>query len=199
MLKDSQNNMPATKRRIISAAWDLFYKKGYENTTVDEIIELSDTSKGTFYHYFKAKDALLHTLSDVFDQRYRDLYPIVDPDMSSYEKLLYLNNEVFSVIDNQIEINLITSLYSSQLVTKDERHLLKDDRFYFQWLTQIIQDGIDNGEFSNKNTADQYMRIYAAFERAMIYDWCLRKGEYSLAKQSQIFLPKILDMFKSGV
>ena len=45
----------STKSRIIKAAWNLFYKHGYEQTTVDEIISASKTSKGTFYHYLREK------------------------------------------------------------------------------------------------------------------------------------------------
>ena len=60
----------STKSRIIKAAWNLFYKHGYEQTTVDEIISASKTSKGTFYHYFKGKEALLNTLSYLFDEKY---------------------------------------------------------------------------------------------------------------------------------
>ena len=41
------------KDRIVSAAWELFYEKGYDVTTVDDIIRLSDTSKGSFYYYLK--------------------------------------------------------------------------------------------------------------------------------------------------
>ena len=37
------------KSRIVSAAWQLFYEKGYNGTTVDDIIELSATSKGSFF------------------------------------------------------------------------------------------------------------------------------------------------------
>ena len=37
------------KRRIVDAAWELFYEKGYDDTTVDDIIRLSETSKGSFY------------------------------------------------------------------------------------------------------------------------------------------------------
>ena len=33
------------KRRIVDAAWELFYEKGYDDTTVDDIIRLSETSK----------------------------------------------------------------------------------------------------------------------------------------------------------
>ncbi|MBQ1351136.1 MAG: TetR/AcrR family transcriptional regulator, partial [Oscillospiraceae bacterium] len=46
-----------TKGKIVTAAWDLFYKQGYADTTIDEIIEASGTSKGSFYHYFKSKDS----------------------------------------------------------------------------------------------------------------------------------------------
>ena len=58
-----------TRGKIVNAAWKLFYEQGYEDTTVEEIIELSQTSKGSFYHYFDGKDALLSTLSTLFDKK----------------------------------------------------------------------------------------------------------------------------------
>ena len=78
MAKKSSRN---TKARIVSAAWKLFYEQGYEETTVEEIIESSQTSKGSFYHYFDGKDALLSTLSDLFDQKYQDLQAVMPPEM----------------------------------------------------------------------------------------------------------------------
>ena len=65
-----RKNARNTKGRIISAAWKLFYEQGYEDTTIDEIIERSGTSKGSFYHYFEGKDALLGSLSFLFDEKY---------------------------------------------------------------------------------------------------------------------------------
>ena len=38
----------STKSRIVKAAWNLFFKNGYEDTTVEDIIAASKTSKGTF-------------------------------------------------------------------------------------------------------------------------------------------------------
>ena len=60
----------STKVRIIKAAWNLFYQKGYDKTTVEDIINASKTSKGTFYHYFKGKEALLNSLSYLLDEKY---------------------------------------------------------------------------------------------------------------------------------
>ena len=50
------------KEEIKDAAWELFYEKGYEETTVNDIIKKANTSKGGFYYYFKAKDELLNSL-----------------------------------------------------------------------------------------------------------------------------------------
>mgnify|MGYP001661463773 CR=1 FL=1 len=55
-----------TKKKIVSAAWKLFYEQGYDNTTVDDIVEESGTSKGSFYHYFEGKgnfNLLFHVTS----------------------------------------------------------------------------------------------------------------------------------------
>ena len=105
-----------TKQRIVKAAWNLFYKKGYDGTTVEDIIAASKTSKGTFYHYFKGKEALLNSLSDLFDEKYEDLISEIDPKMSAYDKLLYLNRELFYMIETSVDIKLLASLYSSQLI-----------------------------------------------------------------------------------
>lgn len=74
----------STKNRIVKAAWNLFYKNGYDHTTVEEIIAASKTSKGTFYHYFKGKEALLNSLSDLFDEKYEELAGVISPESSEY-------------------------------------------------------------------------------------------------------------------
>lgn len=76
-----------TKARIVSAAWKLFYEQGYENTTVEDIVFESETSKGSFYHYFDGKDALLGSLSVLFDEKYEELRPQIDPEADAVETL----------------------------------------------------------------------------------------------------------------
>ena len=72
-----------TRGNIITAAWQLFYEQGYENTTVDEIIAAANTSKGSFYHYFNGKDALLSTLAYLFDEKYEELEETMDSSMAA--------------------------------------------------------------------------------------------------------------------
>ena len=113
----------STKSRIVKAAWNLFHKKGYDQTTVEDIISASKTSKGTFYHYFKGKEALLNSLSYLFDEKYEELAGIIDPNLSASDKLFFLNRELFQMIEETIDRHLIAYLYSSQLITKDKKSL----------------------------------------------------------------------------
>ena len=92
----AKKNTRNTKGKIITAAWDLFYEQGYEDTTIEEIIDKSGTSKGSFYHYFEGKDALLGSLSYIFDEEYEKLINEMDDTMNSFDKLLYLNAKLFA-------------------------------------------------------------------------------------------------------
>ena len=184
-----------TKGKIINAAWDLFYEQGYDNTTVEEIIEASGTSKGSFYHYFEGKDALLGSLSYIFDEEYASLQNNFPEGMNAFDKLLYLNSELFSVIEDRIDIELLTRLYSTQLVTKGEKHLLDNKRLYYKLLRQIVSEGQKEGEITDSMTASEIVKMYAMCERALIYDWCLCNGEYSLCSYAKNVMP----MFLSGI
>ncbi|MEY8282459.1 TetR/AcrR family transcriptional regulator [Lachnospiraceae bacterium 50-23] len=189
----------STKSRIVKAAWNLFYKNGYDQTTVEDIITASKTSKGTFYHYFKGKEALLNSLSYLFDQKYEELSAVMDPSLSACDKLMFLNHELFYMIETSVDIHLLAYLYSSQLVTKDKKSLSDQKRFYFKWLTEILEEGLESGEFKSTSSAEELMSIYAMYERALLYDWSLFKGKYSLTEYSDKLLPHVLKTFTEGV
>ena len=50
------------RQQILDAAYTVFSRKGYHRATVDEIIALADTGKGTVYNYFVNKEQLFYTL-----------------------------------------------------------------------------------------------------------------------------------------
>ncbi len=193
MAKKSTRN---TKSRIVSAAWKLFYEHGYDDTTVEEIVEESGTSKGSFYHYFSGKDALLSSLSDLFDDKYQELIPTLEPDMDSFEKLMYLNREMFLMIDNSISLDLTARLYSSQLITSGEKHLLDHNRVYYKLLRQIVTEGQKKGELREDVSVNEIVKVYALCERALIYDWCISNGEYSLCQYAKEMMPVFLGSFR---
>ena len=190
-----RKNARNTKGRIISAAWRLFYEQGYEDTTVEDIVFESETSKGSFYHYFDGKDALLGTLAYVCDEKYEELMETMDPSMTAMEKLIYLNHELFAMIDGGISMDLLARLLSTQLLAKGEKHLLDRNRTYFKLLRQIISQGQKDGQLRTDRTVNEIVKAYALWERALMYDWCLSGGGYSLVAYTDSVTPMFLQSY----
>ena len=186
-----------TKSKIVSTAWQLFYEQGYDNTTVDDIVKASGTSKGSFYHYFDSKDALLSSLSYLFDEKYEELEYNFPEGLSCLQKMVFLNKEVFRMIENSVSIDLLAQLLSSQLVTKSEKHLLDRNRTYYKLLRKIVLEGQQNGEINKDFSVNDIVKAYAMYERALMYDWCLSNGEYSLSTYSGQMLPMFLNGYKN--
>ena len=192
-----RKNARNTKGRIISAAWKLFYEQGYEDTTIEDIVFESETSKGSFYHYFDGKDALLGTLSNVFDEKYEALRPALSPEQDAIEKLVFLNHELFAMIDGGISLDLLARLLSTQLLTRGEKHLLDRNRTYFKLLRKIIAEGQQKGQLRTDRTVNEIVKAYALWERALLYDWCLCGGEYSLVAYTDSVTPMFLESYRA--
>lgn len=191
-----KKNPKNTRRKLVSAAWRLFYEQGYDHTTVEDIIAESRTSKGSFYHYFSGKDALLSSLSSLFDDKYEELMSSLDPERNSYDKLLYLSGELFTFIENSVSVELMSRMYATQLTTTGDRHLMDQSRTYYKLLRRIAAEGQQRGQIVDSISPAEVSRIYAMCERALIYDWCLRGGEYSLAAYGREMMPFLLEKIK---
>ena len=77
------------RTEILDAAENLFAAKGYASTAISDILEALNIAKGTFYHYFASKEALM----DAVIERYIDAEMAVaqavadDPKISAHEKM----------------------------------------------------------------------------------------------------------------
>lgn len=59
---ESKGKLVPKNERILRAAEAVFSKKGYRQATLDEIVKIADTGKGTVYKYFNNKENLFYTL-----------------------------------------------------------------------------------------------------------------------------------------
>ncbi len=80
--------------------------------------------------------------------------------------------------------NMINTLYSKDISRK---------------VSTALKAQMESGEFKNTSTAEELMNIYAMYERALLYDWALFKGKFSLCEYSDKLLPHVLDTFVEGV
>lgn len=186
----------SVKRRIVDAAWELFYEKGYDDTTVDDIIKLSNTSKGSFYYYFGSKDSLLDTLSTILDENYAELEEKLDSEMNSFDKLMYLNYQSHLFMETKIDVALLASLYSTQLTAKGNRNLLDQNRTYYRLISKVVEEGHVRNQISREKSIQEITKYYSLCERALVSDWCLNRGSYSLAEYSREYMPILMEHFR---
>ena len=192
------SNRNQTRSRITRAAWELFRCKGYQDTTISDIIAAAGTSRGTFYHYFNSKDELLSTLSYMFDDFYREQLPLLDPDMNSCDKLIELSRACHKYIADTIPLELLAQLYSSQVVTSGDKNLLDRNRFYYEAVQGIIDEGQRRGQIDPTVSNYNAVHYYAMCERAIIYDWCIAGGSYDLADFTAVTLTRMLAGLRAG-
>lgn len=186
-----------TKSKIVSAAWQLFYEQGFDNTTVDEIIRLSGTSKGSFYHYFESKDSLIGSLAYLFDEKYAELEKQLDDSKNAVDNMLFLTRELCMMIENNIDIELLSRLYAQQLSKRGQKELLDQSRLYYRLLKKLTIQGQERGEITRQKSSVEILRLYAIAERALLYDWCLHGGEYSLAEYAGSVMPLMLSAIRT--
>ncbi len=90
------------RRRIVSAADDLFYRRGFEHTSFTDIADAASIPRGNFYYYFKTKDDIL---SAVIQQRSQDIKNMLaqwDEEFSSPHDRL--KREVKMIVNSQEKI-----------------------------------------------------------------------------------------------
>ena len=140
-----------TKDRIVEKAQELFFTQGYDSTPVEQIIRSVDIAKGTFYHHFSCKDALL----DEIVRRYVDeglelLRPVVeDREMNAEQKLSNFMKLGFAwkVDDPRRFFGLLRTLYSEENVLLRLRLTNRSIEAVVVPLPRIVRQGVAEGLF----------------------------------------------------
>ncbi len=62
MARKTQAQALETKKRILTAALDVFFEKGFARSSLDDIADVAGMSRGAIYHHYESKQDLLFTL-----------------------------------------------------------------------------------------------------------------------------------------
>ncbi|WML39917.1 TetR/AcrR family transcriptional regulator [Neobacillus sp. OS1-2] len=115
------------KQHVIDAARQLFIDKGYQATSIQDILNYSGISKGTFYNYFSSKNELLITL-------FKMIYKKLDYDRS--ELLIGEDPSNIEIFIKQVELQLKMTRTNKLLFLFEEVFVSNDEE-----LKQLIREG----------------------------------------------------------
>ena len=162
------------KNELIMISERLFMEKGYEETSVDDILKASGLSKGGFYHYFKSKDEVLtESINNIIEKLLEQIESVIDDKkINALEKLkLFLKKK--SEFQNS---NREYAKYLSMLIKSDftlYKYYVIVAHKYVVPLGKIIEQGVNEGIFRVKfpyETADILLRTVVSLPQSVFYD-----------------------------
>jgi TetR/AcrR family transcriptional regulator, cholesterol catabolism regulator len=138
----------ATLDEIVAAAAKVFRTKGYHAATVRDIAEEVGILKGSLYHHFESKEALLYlVVKEPIAQLYRTMGEIAAADGSAKEKLRRAILAHLEAFDRHYP-HLFVYLRERESVKRRFREMIGfSPKEYERLWQQILREGVESGEF----------------------------------------------------
>jgi AcrR family transcriptional regulator len=182
-----------TRERLFRAALDLFAKRGFLETTVEDITEAADVGKGTFFNYFPTKE---HVLATFGAQRLAEIERAVEHAQNG--PVLPALRELATDLAGQAKESpaLLRAIYAAHAscapVRAELQKRLKTGR---QLVTQVFQLAQDRGEIRRDIPASELARLTQVILLGMAVAWALNPDSSLRAMAEDVWallLPNLL-------
>ena len=141
------------KDEILSVAYNLFITKGYDNTSVDEIIEKVNIAKGTFYYYFTSKEEMLdEVINKMINEEIIEAKKVVLMPIPIEQKVVGI---VTSLRPKSNELNIVETLNNDNNI---KMHMKYNKRIIDEAtiiLKDVVLEGIDKEVFNCTNIEER--------------------------------------------
>lgn len=155
---------------FLDIAQQLFFTKGYERTSVQQIINAVGVAKGTFYHYFNSKADILDAIvGRILEQSLQIVQPIVnDPDLTAIEKFQNFYEHIGQWKSTQKPLMIETArvLYQDENILLREKMKEQAQQAMIPMFAQVIEQGVAEGVF-NVDYPYETGRIILTMSRVM--------------------------------
>ena len=140
------------KAEFLEIGMEMFFRNGYANTSVNDIIKRIGVAKGTFYHYFESKDDLLDSIVDDFSRKMISKVDdiINNPRLGAIEKFNSAYNSIRELKFENMElmIVLMNVLYSDENIILRHKMFKQTIQSLSPKWAEIIEQGIKEGVFN---------------------------------------------------
>ena len=185
------------RERIIAVAVDLFYSKGFGNTTLDAVAERMNVTKPFIYSHFKSKGELLAEIcARGIGASLEAINRVVESTATSAAKLAGLTRDfVSAVLHNQKHIAIYTR-EEKNLDAGDSAAIQRMRREFDRKLVKLLDDGVAGGEFDIADTRMASLAIGGIASWA--YVWFRPGGRLAVEQIAEHMAALVLTMNKAG-
>ena len=159
------------KQELLKIAYDMFLTRGYENTSVDEIIEKAQIAKGTYYYHFQSKEQMLEEVIDMMiDSEIETAKQIIGMDISVPQKIVGI---IASMKPTEVEQPIKDTLFQPENVLMHHKVRKQLIDVLTPLLSEVIQEGVDEGIFECDNIPERVKMLL------IISDGTFNEGTFS--------------------
>jgi len=182
-----------TRERIYEAAWQLIGEEGYEEVSVERICARAGIAKGSFYHHFRNKADLIVEGYSICDRYFEDEVSGRLKAAEGRERLVEF--AVFQArYASELGVDLIRQVYKAQ-IENATRFFISPERGLPSVLRRIVAEEQAKGLLASDVSAEYVTEFVLRFTRGLIYDWCLRNGDYDLPAAMEEASRRLLSVF----
>ncbi|HDZ22918.1 MAG TPA: TetR/AcrR family transcriptional regulator [Desulfobacteraceae bacterium] len=158
-------------QKIIDTATDLFRRKGYRSTSLDDVSRELGVTKAAIYHYVSSKEEILSIIYiQALQHIFRNTNEILNKDIPPNEKLrLLLSNHVKNIIIQPLSMMCVFFSEENQLPEKEFRKIQNEKNKYNRIVEEIIKEGISLGIFRKTDPKLQTFAILGMCN--WVYKW----------------------------
>lgn len=141
------------KQDLLNIAYRMFIEKGYENTSVDDIITEAGIAKGTYYYYFESKEATLEAVIEMMIEKAENVAKaaLMNP-VSIPQKLASV---VYAFQPNKDEVVITDVLERKENIVMHDKIGKKIVEVAVPILSDIVREGIAQGIFACTNVEER--------------------------------------------
>ncbi|MBE9524163.1 MAG: TetR family transcriptional regulator [Chloroflexi bacterium] len=181
-----------TKQKILNAAAQIFGKKGYHATSMQDIADSVNLKKASLYHHIDSKQEILRlVLEQALDLVIDRVIKATEKDIPAPQKLrLSIRNYLQTLADNQELAAVLLLEYRSLLPELNHIHIPHRDRFEGLW-RNLIQEILESGNFHNTDPDVATRALLGMMNWAIT--WYRQDGSYSPEQIADQFTDLILN------
>ena len=140
------------RKEIFEASVHLFLENGFHETSMRKIAKAAGVGKSTLYDYFKSKDEILISyFEDEIQKITANAQKIAQQDLSVSEKLKQIMEmHLKYLVDNKL-LYLKLTVEAQRLALGSQQQIQSARHAYQDMLRNLIEEGIQNGEFREIN------------------------------------------------
>ena len=159
------------KQELLGIAYRMFLEKGYEKTSVDEIINEAGIAKGTYYYYFESKEATLEAVIDMMiNEEVIRAKEVLASQMEIPQKLVSVIYALRPAQDEQVIADALEAKENIIMHDKINRRIVEEAH---QIIAEVVKEGISQGLFSCTNVEERVKMLLILSQHAF------NDGEFS--------------------